>query len=265
MRRRFWVAWLVVCLFAPASLGQSSREHSSESLEPPQAGPKVNDQGPDLSRVAELILDRTNQFRTEQGREPLKTNDRLTKTAQDFANFLAHTDRFSHTADGNEPWEREAEHGYEYCLVLENIAWESDPAGFTAKELAERFVEGWKKSPGHRKNLLDPDVTEIGIGVAHSPHTDRYYAVQDFGRPKSEAIRFKVANRTDQTVRYDLDGKEQTLRPGYTMTYHRCRPPELRFRLGEGETAKAETFHPRTGSRYVVRQRDDGRLAVETE
>jgi uncharacterized protein YkwD len=260
MWRRLLVVWLAASLLAPAAFGQSVREHSSESFEPPQAGTK-KDEGPDLGRVAELIFDGSNRFRKEQGREPLKTNDQLTKTAQDFADFLAHTDRFSHTADGQEPWDRVAEHGYQYCIILENIAWEYDPAGFTTKDLAEHFVEGWKKSPPHRKNLLDPDVMEIGIGVARSPHTGRYYAVQDFGRPKSDAIRFKVANRTEQTIHYDLDGKEQTLRPGYTMTYQRCRPPELQVQVGD----KTESFHPRTGARYVVRQGDDGRLAVEKE
>ena len=40
-------------------------------------------------------------------------------------------------------------------------------SGFTPKELADGFLEGWKQSPGHRKNMLDPDVTQIGVGVAH--------------------------------------------------------------------------------------------------
>jgi hypothetical protein len=33
--------------------------------------------------------------------------------------------------------------------------------------------------------MLDPDVREIGVGVARSNKTGRYYAVEDFGRPLS--------------------------------------------------------------------------------
>ncbi|MDP3900235.1 MAG: CAP domain-containing protein [bacterium] len=34
-------------------------------------------------------------------------------------------------------------------------------------ELAERTVEGWMNSPGHRANIIDADVTEAGIGAAY--------------------------------------------------------------------------------------------------
>ena len=45
-------------------------------------------------------------------------------------------------------------------------------------------VEGWERSAAHRKNMLDRDATEIGVAVAHSPRTGRYYGVQVFGRPR---------------------------------------------------------------------------------
>jgi hypothetical protein len=73
--------------------------------------------------------------------------------------------------------------------------------------------------------LATPDVEELG--VARSSRTGRYYAVQDFGRPKSKEIKFSISNQTDATVKYSLDGKTYTLEPGYTIIYERCRPPKL--------------------------------------
>jgi uncharacterized protein YkwD len=43
-------------------------------------------------------------------------------------------------------------------------------------------VEGWKRSPGHRRNLLAREATQTGVAVARSDQ-GYYYAVQLFGRP----------------------------------------------------------------------------------
>jgi uncharacterized protein YkwD len=44
-------------------------------------------------------------------------------------------------------------------------------------------VEGWKRSPGHRSNLRDREAVDVGVAVAQSERTKRYYAVRVFGRP----------------------------------------------------------------------------------
>ena len=51
--------------------------------------------------------------RTQEKRAPLKTNPELAGAAQAFAEYLAHTDKFSHTADGKEPWDRTTKAGYQ--------------------------------------------------------------------------------------------------------------------------------------------------------
>ena len=50
-------------------------------------------------------------------------------------------------------------------------------------KLAEDFVQGWKDSEGHRKNMADENMMHVGVAVARSPATGGYYAVQLFGRP----------------------------------------------------------------------------------
>jgi uncharacterized protein YkwD len=250
------LAWVLV--LGPA-FGQSVREHNADRVESP--GEKHHARGPDLERVARRIVELTNAFRREHGRGELKENARLTKAAAYDASYLARTDKFSHTADGSQPWERAAKFGYDYCIELENIAWRYEPTTPEAEELAVGFVEGWKKSPGHRRNMLDRDVTEIGVAVARSSLTGRYYAVQEFGRPKSEAISFQITSSTEKDVEYTLDGKSFTVRPGYTVTHQRCRPPRLSFKGARGQSA----FRPRNGDHYVLREAEGGGLRVTKE
>ncbi len=115
--------------------------------------------------------------------------------------------------------------------------------------------------------MLDADLDEIGVGVAQSAKTGRYYAVQDFGRPKSKTIAFKITNNAESTIHYTVDGKSFSLDPHYTVTHQRCRPPELDFQnvqsKGDSEKEDEETFHPRNGAHYVVRGDRMGGYKVE--
>jgi len=44
------------------------------------------------------------------------------------------------------------------------------------------MMEDWKRSSGHRRNMLTPDIVEIGVGAAQGK-SGRWYFVQVFGRP----------------------------------------------------------------------------------
>jgi uncharacterized protein YkwD len=138
---------------------------------------------PNLAEATRSVVERANGFRHAEHRKGLATSEALAATAREFAAYMARTDRFDHAADGREPGERARRHGYAYCVISENIAYEYSSRGFATEDLARRFVEGWKRSPAHRANLLDGEVVETGAAVAHSAQTGRYYAVQMFGRP----------------------------------------------------------------------------------
>jgi uncharacterized protein YkwD len=193
------LGWLVV---PSAGYGQVREEEEAEGVETSPRRPVKHEGGPDLSQTADLIVQYTNGFRKEEGHPKVEVNAKLSGTARYFAAYMAKSNRFGHTADGNRPPDRAKAHGYEYCIIAENIAYEYSSAGFTTDGLARQLFEGWKHSPHHRKNMLDPDVTETGGAVAQNEDTGYYYAVQMFGRPKSKAITFKVANEADTTVEY---------------------------------------------------------------
>lgn len=211
---------------------------------------------PDLGEVAGLLMESTNQFRKQEGRGELKSQPQLVATARDFAEFLARADKLSHEADGSNPNERAKKHGYAPCIVAENIAYEYSSNGFEKDELARRFMESWKKSPGHRKNLLDPDLLEAGMAVAQSKESGKYYAVQVFGRPRSAAIEFSVVNETDTKVEYRLGEENLSLEPRFTRTHERCTASELRFAWTPVEGKPAD-FQPVQGDRFIITRKQD--------
>lgn len=242
-------------LSSSASAAQQSFERSLDRGTPPEGDA-------DLDRVEKLIVERTNEFRKKHDRNRVQPNAELDDAAEYFAGFMARTDKYGHQADGHTPAERADEHGYDYCLVSENIAMQSSSLGFETKELARRFMEGWKESPGHRENMLDPDVTDIGVAVARSEETGRYYAVQMFGRPHSEQIEFRIANESQADVRYRVGDQQFDLPPRYTRTHQRCRPAELVFKH---EGAEDETFQPKNGDSFVITAGEDGGYQVRRQ
>lgn len=213
--------------------------------------------GPDLDAAVRQVVDRSNRFREDQKQTPVAVNARLSAAARDFAGWMAVTDMYGHEADGRHPWDRAKAAGYDYCLVAENIAyaWRSD--GFATGQLVTEFVEGWEKSPGHRRNMLDPDVTETGVGVARSADTGLYYAVQLFGRPKSLRIEFKVANRAGVVVSYKVAEQSYELKPRTVMTHELCRPTEV--------SVGATTVRPANGERFAVTTDGNGNPTLTKE
>lgn len=216
---------------------------------------------PDLQRTAREIVESTNRFRREQGLAPVDPDPVLTETARRFAEYMARTGRFGHEADGSRPADRAERQGYEICLLSENIAYQFDSRGFTAEGLASKTVAGWKESPGHRRNMVEPHVTGTGVGVARSSGNGRYYAVQLFGRPKSESIRFTIANEAATAASYRLDGERFELPPRYRRTHEQCRPVELTFDPSGGR--KGKTVRPGDGDAFAVVSGDDGGLSLK--
>ncbi len=214
---------------------------------------------PDLTLGRQLMIDGTNAFRRENGKPPMRLNPELEAAAISFAQFMANNDKYGHTVDGHEPWERARLAGYDYCLVDENIAFAEVPAGTTAQQLVDTFVQLWEKSPEHRENLLDADVVDIGVAISRDEKTGKYYAVQDFGRPKSLAYRFTLRNDTDAEIQYLVDDKDFKLPPHYRMVHERCRQSAVALTIkGPDEKESIETLQPTNGQSFTIRQNDSG-------
>ena len=106
-----------------------------------------------------------NAYRKEKGLKPLSLNSKLTIAAKDHSRDLAKWDRISHYgSDGSDPWDRVAKTGFSAKLAAENVG--------TGQTTLEEVMKGWKKSPGHNKNLLLKDATHMGIALVRDPKTE---------------------------------------------------------------------------------------------
>ena len=127
--------------------------------------------------VSDLIFHYSNQARQQNRRRALRRNGKLENAAQNYARVLARTGVFSHTADGSRLKSRVKKTGYRGGYMAENLAYR--PTNMSGQDTAQYFVKNWLQSRGHRRNLLHPKLTDIGVGIAQS--RGRVYAVQVFG------------------------------------------------------------------------------------
>jgi hypothetical protein len=222
---------------------------------------------PDLPQVELAVVEMTNRARAEQKLAAVATNPQLAAAARAYAAYLAKNGAFSHSADGREAGDRITAAGYQWCQVGENLALAQSSAGFAAKELATRAIEGWLNSPGHRENLMQPHVTEIGVGVAKAPDKDpKFITVQLFGRPKSLSYEFQISNSTKEKVAYTFGGETHEVAPSFAVTHTACMPSALDFRTrGTGSAAKplAARFEAADGLVYTLKT--DTVLGVKVE
>ncbi|HSW06492.1 MAG TPA: CAP domain-containing protein [Aquabacterium sp.] len=205
---------------------------------------------PDLAQAEQALVERSNVFRQSQGLLPTRPDARLSAAAAEFAAYMARTDRYGHDADGRQPQQRAQAHAYAHCMVAENIAYRFNSAGFDTAELAQGFVQGWIDSPGHRRNLLAAEATHIGAAIARSPRTDRYYAVQMFGRPAALRLRFEISNRSSQALHYQLGDTAYSLGRGATRWHEHCSAPTLSLALPGQD--RPTTLQPADGARYRI-------------
>ncbi|MGE5138838.1 MAG: CAP domain-containing protein [Rudaea sp.] len=127
-----------------------------------------------LDAYSQQVLNRTNSQRAMAGLRPLRLNANLTAAAGWFAQDMAshRVTMLSHTDSlGRDAPDRMLAFGYRWLYYAENIA-----EGYSSPQAV---VAAWMASPGHRENILNPRMTEIGLGHAAAGRID--YAVQDFG------------------------------------------------------------------------------------
>lgn len=221
---------------------------------------------PDLPQVESAIVEMTNIFRRKSNLTELRRNPTLDKAARAFARYLARTGKFSHTADGRRVAERTLAAGYKHCQISENLALNVDSRGFRSRQLSSAAVTGWKKSPPHRRAMVDPFVIEIGVGVAKSPSEHRYLSVQLFGRPRALQYKFTIRNTARRRVSYSHAGRRHDLPPYTEIQHTTCKPANLRFdRIQRARTAgrRVAEFAARDGDLFVVRTNRQGKTIID--
>ena len=110
----------------------------------------------DVGRTASLV----SAYRAANGLGPVRVESRLMQAAATQARVMGERDRIGHRVAGPLP-RRIWAAGYDWGAAAENLG-----AGYSNLDGA---MAGWKASAGHRRNLLHPDVTEIGVAAVATP------------------------------------------------------------------------------------------------
>jgi uncharacterized protein YkwD len=107
------------------------------------------------------VLALVNEARADAGCGALTADPALAAVARAHSADMRDRDYFSHTSpEGLSPFDRAEQAGVGYSRA-ENIAFgQSDAAA---------VMEAWLESPGHRQNILDCELTRLGVGVAEGP------------------------------------------------------------------------------------------------
>jgi hypothetical protein len=121
---------------------------------------------------AEQLFAMANETRTQQGRGRLEWDQALADAALKHCMRMAAEGSISHRY-GDEPdvSARASEAGAHFSLIEENIAVGSYPS---------RIHQEWLDSPGHRANLLNPEIDRIGVAVVAAQGV--LFAVADYAK-----------------------------------------------------------------------------------
>ena len=115
------------------------------------------------------MLALVNAERTSRGLSALRINGLLNDSAEDHSKWMLEVDVMSHTGvSGSKPGDRMRAAGYVFegaWAAGENIAWQSQRGAAGLADDVINLHAALMNSPPHRANLLNPNFTEIGIGI----------------------------------------------------------------------------------------------------
>jgi uncharacterized protein YkwD len=141
----------------------------------------------------ETALKTVNAFRAQNGLGALRTEPRLVAAAEAQSRAMASRADMDHYVDGPLP-RRIHRYGYQFSTAAENIA--------MGQKDFDAAMAAWEKSPGHRRNLLNPKLTEAGFAAVRDKTTGRLYWTQIFGRPRAGSPDALVAADGSPVMRF---------------------------------------------------------------
>ena len=167
----------------------------ARSMPDPALARHIEPGGVDQWLFSEAVLHEVNDIRCDRGLAPLSYDEALTRAAAYHSGDMVTRDFLAHESPvtgRRTPRDRVAQVGADYSRIAENVARTSlyafDGRDFYIRDqgdcdfsrtpegpaiprrtyaaAAERVVEGWMESRGHRRNILDPEVAHHGAGAA---------------------------------------------------------------------------------------------------
>ncbi len=151
-----------------ANHGSPTTQPNKPATKQQQAETNNEVQSGALLPIEQEVVRLVNDERAKRGLKPLKMDTALSLVARDKSKDMRDRNYFSHTSPTyGSPFDMMKAYGITYRAAGENIA-----AGQTT---AEEVVKGWMNSEGHRKNILSPEFTTLGVGYAKGGAYGHYW------------------------------------------------------------------------------------------
>ncbi len=231
------LATAIVALAAPAGA------HASAQTAPCAGADLVPDAG-NLAQVGQATLCLLNDERAAAGLRPLAYSAALTQPSAAYSTRMVGENFFAHESpDGSTLESRLTAARYIApdgdWFVGENLAW-----GQGNLATARSIAIAWMNSAGHRHNILEPEFTEVGIGiVAGTPGDPAWGATYttDFGDVGDDA----ATTASTAVATAASAGAEPAARKAAkpTKAAKRCKVKIVRVRASKakGKAKKAKT------------------------
>jgi len=129
----------------------------------------------DIRTLEKEVIRLVNIERAKVGLKPLSENVYLSKVARIKSQDMINKGYFSHYSPTyGSPFDMMKKFGISYTAAGENIA--------MGQRTPKEVMDAWMASSGHRRNILSPTFTQIGVGVAKDSR-GRLYWTQMFIKP----------------------------------------------------------------------------------
>ena len=150
---------------------------STPSTTPQQKPESTPEQKPstDFSSYQQQVLDLVNAERTKRGISALTLDSNLSSVATKKSQDMVNKNYFDHTSPTyGSPFDMMKQFGISYRTAGENIA--------KGQKTPQEVVTAWMNSEGHRKNILNPNFTNLGIGIAKDSKGTTYWTQMFIGK-----------------------------------------------------------------------------------
>jgi hypothetical protein len=141
--------------------------------------------------AAEQLMALANQSRAQNGAGKLQWDESLAAAARQHCLRMAAEGPIAHRYGGEaDVAGRAGQAGAHFDLIEENVAVGPSPSEIHAE---------WMQSPGHRTNLLNPEVNRVGIAVVYARGV--LYATADYSRSVQALSQTQVEARIGEVIR----------------------------------------------------------------
>ncbi|CAG8460478.1 864_t:CDS:2 [Cetraspora pellucida] len=117
------------------------------------------------------MLQLVNAERKKNNSPALTLDSRLTRAAQNHANYMASIQKLTHDDKSGNIGDRIKAQGYSWSVVGENIAF--------GQKNEDEAMKSWMNSPPHKANILDKRFKHLGVGYSSNGN----YWTQNFAAP----------------------------------------------------------------------------------